>query len=106
MTQRDELDELVADRDLRRPGFAALVDEHVKNRAIIRQVAARRIALGLSQTQVAAFMGTSQAAVNRIERGEADLLLSTMVRYAAACGQRLGYTLEQDESLTPLAGTR
>ena len=49
--------------------------------------------LGLSQTQVAARMGTSQSAVARIETGSADVLLSTVDRYATALGQRLVWNL-------------
>jgi len=38
-------------------------------------------------------MGTSQSAVARIETGSADVLLSTVDRYAAALGQRLVWNL-------------
>jgi predicted transcriptional regulator len=47
---------------------------------------ARRHELGLSQTQVAARMGTSQSAVARLEAGQGDVRLSTLERYAAALG--------------------
>ena len=39
---------------------------------------------GLSQTEIAARMGTSQSAVARLERGDLDVRLSTLERYAAA----------------------
>ena len=55
----------------------------------------RRIDLGLSQTEVAARMGTSQSAVARLESGDADVRLSTLERYAAALGQRLDWRLEE-----------
>lgn len=48
------------------------------------ELVSTRIALGLSQTEVAARMGTSQSAVARIEGGQGDLRLSTLERYAAA----------------------
>ena len=54
-----------------------------------------RVDLGLSQTEVAARMGTSQSAVARLESGEADVRLSTLERYAAALGQRLDWRLEE-----------
>jgi transcriptional regulator with XRE-family HTH domain len=54
-----------------------------------------RRGLGLSQTQVAARMGTSQSAVARIETGTADVLVSTVERYASALGRRLDWTLEE-----------
>lgn len=46
-------------------------------------VAARK-ECGLSQTEIAAQMGTSQSAVARLERGDVDARLSTLERYAAA----------------------
>ena len=45
--------------------------------------------LGLSQTVVAARMGTSQSAVARLEAGEIDAKLSTVERFAAALGQKV-----------------
>jgi transcriptional regulator with XRE-family HTH domain len=50
------------------------------------ELVARRQALGLSQTEVAARMGTSQSAVARLESGQGDVRLSTLERYAAALG--------------------
>ena len=60
------------------------------------ELAGRRRALGLSQTQVAARMGTSQSAVARLESGTADVLVSTIDRYASALGWRLEWSLEED----------
>lgn len=48
----------------------------------------------LSQEDVARAMGTTQSAVARIESGLADPKLTTLVRYAAACGFRLSWMLE------------
>jgi transcriptional regulator with XRE-family HTH domain len=52
-----------------------------------------RQGLGLSQTEVAARMGTSQSAVARLERGDADVRVSTLQRYASALDQRVGFGL-------------
>jgi transcriptional regulator with XRE-family HTH domain len=52
-----------------------------------------RQSVGLSQTEVAARMGTSQSAVARLEAGEADVRLSTLERYAAAVGVQLDWSL-------------
>jgi predicted transcriptional regulator len=52
------------------------------------------VALGLSQTEVAARMGTSQSAVARLEAGDVDIRLSTLERYAAAVGRELRWHLE------------
>ncbi|WP_235593855.1 helix-turn-helix domain-containing protein [Rhodococcus ruber] len=50
------------------------------------ELAAARRRQGLSQTLVAARMGTSQSAVARLERGDLDPRLSTLERYAQAVG--------------------
>jgi len=52
-----------------------------------------RQSAGLSQTEVAARMGTSQSAVARLEAGEADVRLSTLERYAAAVGMEIDWRL-------------
>jgi ribosome-binding protein aMBF1 (putative translation factor) len=62
-------------------------------RALAAALSAKRAEVGLSQTEVAALMGTSQSAVARLESGDADLRLSTLERYAAALGQRLDIRL-------------
>src|ERR1700685_4834748 len=56
---------------------------------LIRELAEQRQAAGLSQTEVAARMGTSQSAVARLESGTADLRASTLERYAAAVGGQI-----------------
>ena len=67
-------------------------------RCLAATLCAKRAQLGLSQTEVAARMGTSQSAVARLESGEADLRLSTLERYAAALGQRLDIRLSIDDT--------
>lgn len=51
---------------------------------LIQALARRRQELGLSQSEVAAHMGTSQSALARLEAGEGDPRLSTVQKYAAA----------------------
>jgi transcriptional regulator with XRE-family HTH domain len=72
------------------PGFKEMAGER---KSLAATLSAKRVELGLSQTEVAARMGTSQSAVARLESGEADLRLSTLERYAAALGQRLDWRL-------------
>ncbi|HWG73609.1 MAG TPA: helix-turn-helix transcriptional regulator [Acidimicrobiales bacterium] len=72
------------------PGFKQMAE---RRRFLASELVARRLDLGLSQTQVAARMGTSQSAVARLESGDADVLLSTLDRYAAAVDQRLDWRL-------------
>jgi predicted transcriptional regulator len=76
------------------PGFREMSD---RRKALTDDLVERRRALGLSQTQVAARMGTSQSAVARLETGTADVLLSTVDRYASALGWELRWSLEEEE---------
>jgi len=64
-----------------------------RRRELVEDLTARRHAIGLSQTEVAALMGTSQSAVARLEAGHNDVMLSTLERYAAALDQRLEWRL-------------
>ena len=75
------------------PGFAEMA---ATRRALTDELTERRQRLGLSQTQVAARMGTSQSAVARLESGDADVRLSTLERYAAALGHQLEVTLKKE----------
>lgn len=74
------------------PGFKEMAQ---RRRALAARLVARRQQLGLSQTEVAARMRTSQSAVARLESGDADVRLSTLERYAAALGQELDWRLKR-----------
>ena len=76
------------------PGFAEMA---ARRRAVTDELAERRQRLGLTQTQVAARMGTSQSAVARLESGDADIRLSTLERYAAALGHQLELRLTKED---------
>jgi transcriptional regulator with XRE-family HTH domain len=65
-----------------------------RRRDLAADLVATRQELGLSQTEVAARMRTSQSAVARLESGDADVKLSTLERYAAALGQQLDWKLK------------
>jgi predicted transcriptional regulator len=73
------------------PGFRELSE---RRRELTDELVERRRALQLSQTQVAARMGTSQSAVARIEAAGTDVLLSTLERYAAAVGWQISWRVE------------
>jgi len=73
------------------PGFKEMAE---RRRALTGELVTRRVALGLSQTEVAARMRTSQSAVARLESGDADVRLSTLERYAAALGDELDWRLK------------
>ncbi len=74
------------------PGFREMSE---RRKALTDELVDRRHALGLSQTQVAARMGTSQSAVARLETGASDVLISTVDRYALAVGWTLRWTVEE-----------
>ena len=62
---------------------------------LVRELAEQRQAAGLSQTEVAALMGTSQSAVARLESGTVDVRASTLERYAAAVGSEITWKLNR-----------
>ncbi len=73
------------------PGFREMALRRMsqQRRRLVADLTAQRQAAGLSQTEVAARMGTSQSAVARLEAGGADVRASTLERYAAAIGSQL-----------------
>ncbi len=77
------------------PGFRemALRRMTADRRQLVQELAAQRQSAGLSQTEIAARMGTSQSAVARLETGEADVRASTLERYAAALGGHIAWRL-------------
>jgi DNA-binding XRE family transcriptional regulator len=77
------------------PGFK---DMAARRRALAQELTARRIDLGLTQTEVAARMGTSQSAVARVEAGSLDVRMSTLERYAEAVGRVVSWRLEHGGS--------
>jgi ribosome-binding protein aMBF1 (putative translation factor) len=77
------------------PGFRQMALRRMAaDRAeLVRELVGQRQAAGLSQTEVAARMGTSQSAVARLEAGTADVRTSTLERYAAAVGGQITWRL-------------
>jgi ribosome-binding protein aMBF1 (putative translation factor) len=78
------------------PGFREMALRRMSEERgrLLADLTARRQAAGLSQTQIAARMGTSQSAVARLEAGEVDVRMSTLERYAAAIGSEISWHLE------------
>lgn len=78
------------------PGFREMALRRMSagRRRMVSELTAQRQAAGLSQTEVAARMRTSQSAVARLESGDADVRASTLERYAAAVGGQIGWRLE------------
>jgi DNA-binding XRE family transcriptional regulator len=102
--RRDFLDELIAERRSRNPAFPELVEAARERRRVLRHLAKERSRLGLTQTEVAAIMGTSQSSVARVEAGRADVKLSTVERYAASLGRKIEWRLAPAKS--PRSSTR
>jgi transcriptional regulator with XRE-family HTH domain len=73
------------------PGFREMAEGR---RRLLGELVSQRRSLGLSQTEVAARMGTSQSAVARLEALAGDARLSTLERYAEAVGHTLRWSLE------------
>src|SRR6266436_5852913 len=83
---RDFLTEVIAERTRGNPQFPQLVAEAEARRKLARQLAAVREKRALSQTVVAARMGTSASVVSKLEAG-GDVKMSTLQRYCAAIGE-------------------
>lgn len=64
------------------------------------RLAQTRVAVGLTQTEVEARMGTAQSAVARRQSGASDAKLSTLERYVAALGAQLNWPIR-----TPASGS-
>ena len=72
-----------------------------RRRDVVRRLATARQEQGLSQTTIAARMGTSQSVVARLEAGGLDMRLSTLERYAAALGKELVIGVEDPPKEAP-----
>ena len=77
------------------PGFREMAIRRMsaERRRLVGELAEQRRSAGLSQTEVAARMGTSQSAIARLEAGDADVRASTLERYAAAIGSQITWQL-------------
>lgn len=81
----------------------AEVNRH-DEREWIRQLVRLRDERGLTQTDVGKLMGIGQSTVARIESGEKDVRLSTLLRYALAVQARVQHhvsPVEDDVVLVP-----
>jgi transcriptional regulator with XRE-family HTH domain len=68
---------------------------------LIAQIINRRTSLGLTQRDLAARAGTHQSRISKIESGEHDIRLSTLVQLAEALGREVAIRLvpQQDEPM-------
>ena len=84
---KDFLAEIVTARTRGNPEFPGLVAEADMRRKLARKLAGLREKKSLSQTVVAARMGTAASVVSKLESG-GDVKLSTLQRYLAAIGEK------------------
>ncbi|MFL6088097.1 MAG: helix-turn-helix domain-containing protein [Mycobacterium sp.] len=80
------------------PGFREMAMRRMsaERRRLVTDLTAQRRAAGLSQTEIAARMRTSQSAIARLEAGDADIRISTLERYAAAVGSQIAWQVRHD----------
>lgn len=88
---------MIEGTELLRSGQTALRRMTSDRRRLLMDLVAQRRAAGLSQTEIAARMHTSQSAVARLEAGQVDVRISTLERYAAAIGSRITWQLGPGE---------
>ena len=87
---QDFLAEVVAERTARNPEFPGLVADAEARRVFARKLAKIREKSALSQTVVAARMGTAASVVSKLEAG-GDVKISTLQRYFSAIGKKLSF---------------
>jgi predicted transcriptional regulator len=81
--------EMLADADTRAE-YDAMADEY----AVARELIAARARAGLSQSEVAQRMGTTQSVVARLESGKRPPSMRTVERFAQAVGGHLVFRIE------------
>ncbi len=98
VTPRDDLEKFIQERTERNPDFPRLMAEAAERKRLLTELADVRRSSGLTQTIVAARMGTSTSAIARLERGEINPTLATVQRFAAAIGKRVRWQLSDSRS--------
>ena len=88
--------ELLMDKDTT-AAYADMAGEF----SVIHEIVAARAKAGLSQSEVAQRMGTTQSAVARLESGKRLPSMRTVERFAQAVGGRLVLRIELRAQLIP-----
>lgn len=89
---KDDLDKLIDEFAAVDPAVGQRVTAALERRELARRLADGRRDAGLTQSELAKRMGTSQGQVTRFESG-ADTRLSTVARYAAAIGVKVEWSV-------------
>lgn len=101
MSKSRPLDEVLADA-MRDPDFRAECERTAVADAVSVWLVAYRAEHGLSQRALAARVGMKQTAVARLEQGDVEPKLSTLLRLARALGTPLNVHLAADTSAAPV----
>ena len=96
--EKDFLEEMIDVWTEKDPSFRSTFEAAWQQRELLRALAKRREELGLSQTEVAARMGTSQSTLARLEQGNANPTLATVARLAKALGQKVEWRLIDEDT--------
>jgi ribosome-binding protein aMBF1 (putative translation factor) len=96
--EKDFLEEMIDVWTEKDPSFRAIFEAAWQERELLRALARRREELGLSQTEVAARMGTSQSTLARLEQGNAKPTLATVARLAKAMGKKIEWRLIDEDT--------
>lgn len=93
--RQDDLEAFIDERTRENPAFPRLMAEAAERKRLLRGLAEARRSAGVTQTVVAARMGTSASAIARLEHGEMNPTLATLQRFAAAVGKKLDWRLTE-----------
>lgn len=97
---KTNFDELL-ERELRDPEFARRYESAGRKFNLAQQLYDRRIALGLSQTELARRVGTTQQQISRLEQASYRGSVTTLERVAEALGATVEITLKPIEAAKP-----
>ena len=81
-------------RMMQDPAFAAEYEAMAAQYELARQVISARLDKGLTQRQLAALVGTSQANISKLEHAELNPSLDFVQKVAGGLGKKLAVILE------------
>ena len=86
-------DEAERDAYFTDPANAEEIDQMFARMKLVEDLYKARHDAGLTQQEVADRMGAKQSYIAELERGRKNVTLSTLVKYAAACGKKVAITM-------------
>ncbi len=91
----DDLDRIIAKKDLEKPGFTAAVEKRKGELLIAARLREAREKLKLTQLEVAEKWALSQQSISKIENAKDDhISLHTLNEYARILGYELQFMLK------------